>query len=375
MGGEGCCSRSRKTVASARSAGRGGRDGSALCMRLLAGLMAILACSLTAPAAELSAASQSADRVMSIAIRESGAIALDGDEIGNISLRQAIAAACGGFAPSMYVLDVDPDLECRWLDYFLREIRAGHQQCPSETGAYIRLAIRLPGSPADSLLPIPMPSVGRRQAPMDSSWVSIVKPLATGRFSIAGRDCSQDSLQRCLSEDARSTLDRAVLLDPEPHAKCARVVQVIDVCRQLGLHCLSLWGDLAWLEMESEVAYRSRHTWQPPLEVAELTGVPALVCVDYFSGWPEPILKVAPAYPDSAYKAEIKGETMLLVLVDEKGEPYNVQVLQSELPEDLEKAAVDAAWQWRFKPARDRRGPIRSAISIPFVFPPLTRAR
>ena len=73
---------------------------------------------------------------------------------------------------------------------------------------------------------------------------------------------------------------------------------------------------------------------------------------------PRPIERVMPVYPEQALKERVRGVVVLRVLVSETGQPIEVTV-KTAARKDLTDAAVAAAKQWRFEPARAerRRGP------------------
>ncbi|BDU68758.1 hypothetical protein GETHOR_08590 [Geothrix oryzae] len=60
--------------------------------------------------------------------------------------------------------------------------------------------------------------------------------------------------------------------------------------------------------------------------------------------------RVEPVYPDFARRARIQGSVVLSMTVDDQGLPIQVQVLEG--PQALHEAALQAARQWRFEPAR-----------------------
>jgi protein TonB len=60
--------------------------------------------------------------------------------------------------------------------------------------------------------------------------------------------------------------------------------------------------------------------------------------------------RVEPLYPDFARRARIQGSVVLSMTVDDQGLPIQVQVLEG--PQALHEAALQAARQWRFEPAR-----------------------
>lgn len=60
--------------------------------------------------------------------------------------------------------------------------------------------------------------------------------------------------------------------------------------------------------------------------------------------------RVDPLYPEFARKAQIQGPVVLLMTVDERGQPIRVQVLEGHPA--FHVSALQAARQWRFEPAR-----------------------
>jgi protein TonB len=82
---------------------------------------------------------------------------------------------------------------------------------------------------------------------------------------------------------------------------------------------------------------------------------------------PRPIERVMPVYPERALKDRVRGVVVLRVLVSETGQPIEVKV-QSGARQDLTDAAVAAARQWRFEPARKAGVPVRGYATIRFPF-------
>jgi protein TonB len=64
----------------------------------------------------------------------------------------------------------------------------------------------------------------------------------------------------------------------------------------------------------------------------------------------EVLQRVDPVYPELARRAHVQGTVVLLMTVNEAGQPINVQVLEGHPA--LQDAATRAARQWRFVPAR-----------------------
>ena len=70
---------------------------------------------------------------------------------------------------------------------------------------------------------------------------------------------------------------------------------------------------------------------------------------------PRPVAEVFPEYPERERKRGVQGEVELMLLVDERGTVQNVQVLRNTTGSKLcARAAVQAAYQTRFVPARKK---------------------
>ncbi len=83
---------------------------------------------------------------------------------------------------------------------------------------------------------------------------------------------------------------------------------------------------------------------------------------------PKPIRQVKPVYPELARKAEIEGTVVVSALVDTDGKVIDVKILKSSGNAELDRAAVQAARQWLFSPAKQRDRYVRVWVSIPFHF-------
>jgi TonB family protein len=78
-------------------------------------------------------------------------------------------------------------------------------------------------------------------------------------------------------------------------------------------------------------------------------------------------------YPESAHKADKHGDVVLAVTVDVHGHVSAVDVIESG-GADLDQAAIVAARQWTFEPARRNGKPVAAKIRIPFHFAPPAQA-
>lgn len=86
----------------------------------------------------------------------------------------------------------------------------------------------------------------------------------------------------------------------------------------------------------------------------------------YVQVLPEAIGKVPPSYPDYARNHGIDGLVVIQALVGKRGTVEDAFVLQS-IPA-LDDAALDAVWQWRFKPASANGDPLAVWVSVPVKF-------
>lgn len=77
---------------------------------------------------------------------------------------------------------------------------------------------------------------------------------------------------------------------------------------------------------------------------------------------------VNPRYPDLARQAGIEGTVLLRVLVAEDGKVVSVSVIQSDVTPAMERAAMQAAKQFLFKPAKQRTVPVKAHMAIPIRF-------
>lgn len=84
---------------------------------------------------------------------------------------------------------------------------------------------------------------------------------------------------------------------------------------------------------------------------------------------PAIVKKVEPVYPKDAKDGNIEGSVWLTVLLSREG-TVKKAVVQSRKDGSLsmEKAAIDAVMQFTFTPARIKKEPVETWVSIPFRF-------
>lgn len=81
---------------------------------------------------------------------------------------------------------------------------------------------------------------------------------------------------------------------------------------------------------------------------------------------PKEIARVMPKYPQEALRERVEGTVVLKILVNSYGEIEEIQVLNS-IPY-LDEAAMAAARQFKFTPARQGNKPVKAWINVPVSF-------
>jgi TonB family protein len=84
---------------------------------------------------------------------------------------------------------------------------------------------------------------------------------------------------------------------------------------------------------------------------------------------PAIVKKVEPVYPKDDKEGNIEGSVWLTVLVSKEGTVKKAVVAsRKDGSQSMEKAAIDAAMQFTFTPARIKNQPVEVWVSIPFKF-------
>jgi protein TonB len=87
-----------------------------------------------------------------------------------------------------------------------------------------------------------------------------------------------------------------------------------------------------------------------------------------FDSPPTAIKTKAPEYPELARAAGAVGTVLVEILVDKNGRVLSARVIKSDTIKSLEEAAMRAAMDWLFTPAKQRDMPVKAKIVIPFEF-------
>ena len=84
---------------------------------------------------------------------------------------------------------------------------------------------------------------------------------------------------------------------------------------------------------------------------------------------PIAIRRVRPSYPQTAKASGVTGKVNLKITIGSLGEVQNIDVLLEEPPGfGFKKAAMNAVWGWKFKPAMIKNIPVRCYRILPLVF-------
>jgi protein TonB len=78
--------------------------------------------------------------------------------------------------------------------------------------------------------------------------------------------------------------------------------------------------------------------------------------------------RVDPVYPASSRRAGEEGTGVFRVLVSERGQPMEVQVVQSSGHPRLDQAAIDAIKRWRFAAAMNGPTPVTAYTTVRVTF-------
>jgi TonB family protein len=95
----------------------------------------------------------------------------------------------------------------------------------------------------------------------------------------------------------------------------------------------------------------------------------ALCAAPVFAEITNPKLKEGkmPDYSTFARSHDVKGTVVIEALVDEKGNVFAAEVVNS-VHKDLDKAAIAAISDWKFEPATENGMPVMKVVRIPVKF-------
>ena len=83
---------------------------------------------------------------------------------------------------------------------------------------------------------------------------------------------------------------------------------------------------------------------------------------------PVAISRPAPRYPSDALRNGESGTVLVRIEVGADGEPTSVSVVARSGSRSLDRAAVQAAKRWRFRPAQQNGRAVAGAVEVPIAF-------
>lgn len=107
-------------------------------------------------------------------------------------------------------------------------------------------------------------------------------------------------------------------------------------------------------------------TQRPVADTAPQTGQPAVGLAP--GSVPVPISKPAMKYPAEALRNGETGKVVVRIEVGVDGEPTEVSIVSRSGSRSLDRAAVQAAKRWRFRPAQQNGRAVAAAVEVPIAF-------
>jgi TonB family protein len=160
---------------------------------------------------------------------------------------------------------------------------------------------------------------------------------------------------------------------PAPYHLREQTLQLINIPDEIAIPPVSKAVERPRLPMDAEITPDAPLDMTiPPTDIIFSRPVvktqpvdPVFIVVDEM---PRVVHQVQPVYPELARLAESEGSVLVLATVGETGRVTAAKVLESNASELLEKAAVDAALEWLFRPAMQGDQPVKTQVTIPFAF-------
>ncbi|HXS82034.1 MAG TPA: energy transducer TonB [Methylomirabilota bacterium] len=130
---------------------------------------------------------------------------------------------------------------------------------------------------------------------------------------------------------------------------------------RLGPAVDSLWATLAELMYDDPLLRGERPSLPADWEARPFIGDTVVV-----AQLPKATWRVPPVFPPVAIQMDLSGVVMVQVLIGKDGLVKDAYVLSGHPV--LRDDALEAVWQWKFKPALSHDGPVPSWVAIPVRF-------
>jgi len=179
----------------------------------------------------------------------------------------------------------------------------------------------------------------------------------------SSRSCEEDSLTPMVVVTVRGRPDVYVLLLFED-----RCSVVFEADRALGSASMGDRADSLFEMVQQLLPESARWRGVPPTAVDSAAGDTSLALGQYadLDSLPESIHKVPPIYPTRAREDAAQGTVWVQARIGRDGTVKDAFVVHP-MPY-LDNAALDAVWQWTFRPAIRRGEPITVWVMIPVKF-------
>lgn len=108
----------------------------------------------------------------------------------------------------------------------------------------------------------------------------------------------------------------------------------------------------------------------PPAPPPPVAAAPQLPPGPVARTQPEPISMPAPRYPAQALRRRESGTALVRAQIGPDGVPTSIDIVDGSGSRVLDRAAMDAVRNWRFRPAMADGQPTAGSIQVPITFKP-----
>lgn len=195
--------------------------------------------------------------------------------------------------------------------------------------------------------------MGSIQAPVSLSFSTVSQPKPTVKEPVVKEEPKPEPEPKVVQkpiEKARPVLKKK---EPKPEPVKKKSKKVVEKPKSIEKKQPEV-TEPAEPVMEKTVTEKS----QSP----GLSNEPVMVTEPEIRDW------VEPRYPKLAQRRNQQGVVMLDVIVDERGNPLTIDILESSGYPVLDKAAIDAVKRWSFKPEQRNSRFVKSRVHIPVAF-------
>ncbi len=210
---------------------------------------------------------------------------------------------------------------------------------------------------------------GRRKSELGFEW-GIVVALAfliiffefipaseLGRLSTRTSDSQMEAVEADIAfdDDVEEQEEEVEEEQEELQDETEEIIEELDITLSLSEDTEGL-SEALTIDQSDELA---------ETEQSEEMGPPRFMAAEVF---PVCTYRPAPTYPDLASQAGVEGMVTLWIFVKADGTVADVQLYNSSGVGSLDQAAMDAAWNTRWSPARNNGQPVAVWTSLGYNF-------